>query len=171
LNNTVFKGNIQFIQHNLLFFRYMLSKLLSDRRSLNWLIYTVAVALIPIVFRFLTWSFTTSTVIAPISIADLLLFSLIIQLSIINEISHINNEAHYDWRDSNIGFSTLWIIFITFMLTLTFLSEADPNLLKVTTLLSCCIILAITNLIIGCKVYHNLSILDAELLDNDGGNK
>lgn len=74
-------------------------------------------------------------------------------------------------RDSNIGFSTLWIIFITFMLTLTFLSEADPNLLKVTTLLSCCIILAITNLIIGCKVYHNLSILDAELLDKDGENK
>lgn len=144
----------------------MLSKLLSDRRSLNWLIYTVGVALIPILFRCLTWSFTTSNLIAPISIADFLLFSLIIQLSIINEISHINDKAHYEWKHNNIGFSTLWIVFITFMLTLTFLSEADPNLVKANVLLWCCIILAITNLIIGCKVYHNLSILD-----KDGGNK
>lgn len=161
--------NSKFIPHKLLFFLdiiNMFSKLLSDRRSLNWLIYTVGVALIPILFRFLTWLFTTSNVIAPISIADFLLFSLIIQLSIINEISHINDAAHYEWKNNNIGFSTLWIVFITFMLTLTFLSEANPNLVKVHVLLWCCIVLAISNLIIGCKVYHNLSILD-----KDGGNK
>jgi hypothetical protein len=138
----------------------MISQLLSDRRSVNWLIYTVAVALIPIIFRFLTWAFTTSTEIPPISIGDILLFSLIIHLSIINEISHINDENHSRWKDSNIGISTLWIVFITFMLTLSFLSEAKPDLIKVTVLLWCCIILAITNFIIGCRVYHNLSTLD-----------
>lgn len=138
----------------------MLSQLLSDKRSTNWLIYTVGVALIPIILRLLTCLFTTSTTIPLISIGDFLLFSLIIQLSIINEISHIDDENHANWRDSNIGFSTLWIVFLTFMLTLSFLSEAIPDLIKVTVLLWCCIILAITNFIIGLKVYHNLSILD-----------
>lgn len=138
----------------------MLSQLLSDKRSINWLIYTVGVALIPIIFRFLAWLFTTSTTIPLISIGDFLLFSLIIHLSIINEISHIDDENHANWRDSNIGISTLWIIFLTFMLTLSFLSEAIPSLIKVTVLLWSCIVLAITNLIIGFRVYHNLSILD-----------
>jgi len=138
----------------------MLSRLLSDRRSINWLIYTVGVALIPIIFRLLTWLFTTSTTIPLISIGDFLLFSLIIHLSIINEISHIDDENHANWRDSNVGFSTLWIIFLTFMLTLSFLSEAIPSLIKVTVLLWSCIVLAIVNLIIGLRVYHNLSILD-----------
>lgn len=138
----------------------MISQLLSDRRSLNWLIYTVGVALIPIFFRFLTWLLTISTQITPVSTGDILLFSLIIHLSIINEISHIKNENHLRWRNSNIGFSTLWIVFLTFMLTLSFLSEARPDFVKVSVLLWCCIILAIANLIIGCKVYYNLSTLD-----------
>ncbi len=138
----------------------MISQLLSDKRSLNWLIYTVGVALIPILFRFLTWLLTISTQIAPFSTGDILLFSLIIHLSIINEISHIQNENHLSWRDSNIGFSTLWIVFLTFMLTLSFLSEARPDFVKVSVFLWCCIILAIANLIIGCRVYYNLSTLD-----------
>mgnify|MGYP003575843292 CR=1 FL=1 len=121
-------------------------------RQIKWIIYTVLVGLIPIISRLFIWITTKAGTIDVLSPADFIAFGLILHISNINEIEHIDDVAPA-WKTIQNGSS---IIFIAFYSVLFALSLVGDAFIEKHALLNCSITLSLVSLLLSCSVYYYL---------------
>ena len=106
-------------------------------RTVNWLIYTCLLGLVPVVARLLVWVISNSGV-DVLAISDLVAFGLVLHSANINE---VNRSSHSDpeWQTVHNGVSILFIVLYALLLFATISSPTNLNktsLLYTTLLLS-----------------------------------
>jgi hypothetical protein len=131
----------------------------SNLKSLRWLGYTVGIAFLPIILRLLICFFTQDSTISisAYAIGDIILFSLIIQLSVLTEIDNVSDPKSSLWRERNKILGILWLIALSFLLCLSLISEGGKDLVNGTNLLICSIVIAVVNFILGFRFFNYLN--------------
>nr|VFK11378.1 MAG: hypothetical protein BECKLPF1236A_GA0070988_1005310 [Candidatus Kentron sp. LPFa]VFK29401.1 MAG: hypothetical protein BECKLPF1236C_GA0070990_100867 [Candidatus Kentron sp. LPFa] len=125
-------------------------------KKAKWLIYTVLVGLIPILSRLIVWFATKEGTVEILSSSDFIVFGLVLHISNINEIEHYSSldEA---WKTFQNGVSILFIVIYSIFLSLTLI---DGNLVDLTVVTSCTMVLAFFSFLIGYSVYDRISKID-----------
>lgn len=124
-------------------------------KQTKWLIYTVLIGLIPIIFRMLIWLVSKNETVSLIAAPDIISFGFILHISVINEIEHVRDSE--TWKTIHNGFSILFLAIYAFFSALMIISEEAPLLLDVNTAKICVIVLAFVSLVISFSVFHRLS--------------
>lgn len=122
-------------------------------RKIKWLIYTVLVGLIPIISRFIVWCVTKPDSVKIISPSDFIAFGLVLHISNINEIEHII-EIEKGWKTAQNGISISFIAFYSVLFALTLI---EGNIVNISAITYCTIILALVSFGISYSVYDRLS--------------
>ena len=110
-------------------------------KKVKWLIYTVLVGLIPILARMLVWSVSRSPKMELLNTSDLVAFGLVLHISNINEIEHLNSSEH-SWKTIHNGTSIVFISFYGILFAVSLISSSNPNLIHQDYLENLCIHLA-----------------------------
>ena len=76
-------------------------------KKIKWFIYTVLVGMIPIISRLLITSIINKEDVTFFVATDFIALGLVLHISIINELEHLNNEV--DWRTIQNGMSIVYI--------------------------------------------------------------
>lgn len=132
-------------------------------RKVKWLIYTVIVGLIPILSRLFSWLVTKNDVIPAFSGSDFIAFGLVLHISIINEVEHIN-DLDKSWKTIQNGVSIAFIAFYSVLYTFTLLAPLNEVTDK-EVIIKCSQILSFISLLISYSVFDRISKLDMQ----DGG--
>lgn len=77
-------------------------------KKIKWLTYTVLVGLIPVFGRLLVWVISQNRDMHLLNAADFVVFGLILHISIINEIEHLNDDQR-SWKTLHNGVSIAFI--------------------------------------------------------------
>jgi predicted Abi (CAAX) family protease len=130
-----------------------------ENRKIKWLIYTVLVGLIPIVSRVLVWGVTQPGTISIIAASDFIAFGLILHISNINEIEHLD-DGEKTWKTVQNGTSILFIALYSVLFALTMLSEGLPHFVDSKVIKICVITLAVVSFLISLSVFHRVSTME-----------
>lgn len=128
-----------------------------DRR-VKWLIYTVLVGLIPIASRFIVWLVSKSPDMPLFNPSDFVAFGLVLHISNINEIEHIESFSQ-NWKTVQNGISFAFITFYGVLFALTVLSETKPDFIKNQTIKYSVMVLCAVSLFLSYSVYHRVSMM------------
>jgi hypothetical protein len=127
-----------------------------ENKKVKWLVYTVAVGLIPIVSRFLIWLIIRNKTINLLSASDFISFGLVLHISNINEIEHFT--LNKSWKTIQNGVSIIFISFYGLLFSLVLISE-NNDIFDKNILVFCTIFLAAISLLLSYSVYDRLSSL------------
>ncbi|WP_028299323.1 hypothetical protein [Oceanospirillum beijerinckii] len=128
-----------------------------DRR-IKWLIYTVLVGLIPIVSRFFIWLVSTSSTMPLFNPSDFVAFGLVLHISNINEIEHLESFEQ-NWKTAQNGISLTFIAFYGVLFALTVLSETVPGIINIDTIKYAVMLLCMVSFFLSYSVYHRVSMV------------
>lgn len=131
-------------------------KFLGTSKAVRWLYSTVFIAFLPILFRGLIWSVSSSDKIPPLSISDLLLFSLIINLSILNELRHVDDPTMIEWKEKFVFLAEATIFIITPLLFCTYVQEIQP-LFKEVVLMWVSVSMAFISFLVGYAIFYKIN--------------
>lgn len=133
-------------------------KFLGTTKAVRWLYSTAFIAFLPILFRGLIWSMSSSDKIEPLSISDLFLFSLVINLSILNELRHLDDLKIAEWKEQFTSLSQITIFIISPLLFCTYVQEIQP-LFKEIVLRWVSIFMAIISFIVGYAIFYKINYI------------
>ena len=126
----------------------------------RWLVYTVLVALIPMLCRLLVWGMLDANNVNWIDASDCIAFGIIVHISSINEVEHLDDKQG-SWKTIINGTSIAFITIYGVLFALNVVEESDKNLLKDGVLLYLVSVLAIISFVIGFAVFHRLQYVSA----------
>ncbi len=136
--------------------------MINENKRIKWLVYTVAVGLIPIISRFLIWLVISNKTVNLLSASDFVSFGLVLHISNINEIEHFT--LNKSWKTIQNGISIIFISFYGLLFSLVSISE-NNNIFDKNVLLCCTIFLAAISFLISYSVYDRLSSLSKSQKD------
>lgn len=122
-------------------------------KKIKWLIYTVLVGLIPILSRLIVWLVTKEGSVNLFSPSDFVAFGLVLHISNINEIEHFAGIER-EWKTAQNGISIAFIAFYSVLFALTLIGE---NIVDVTAITICTMVLSIVSFLISYSVYDRVS--------------
>lgn len=123
---------------------------------MKWLIYTVLVGLIPIMSRVLVWVITPPGTINVFAASDFIAFGLILHISNINEIEHLNNDEK-SWKTIQNGTSIVFIALYCVLFSSLMFGEGAPNSIDIQAIQWSVMILAGISFGISFAVFHRIS--------------
>ncbi len=126
-------------------------------KKIKWFIYTVLVGMIPIISRLLITSIINKEDVTFFVATDFIALGLVLHISIINELEHLNNEV--DWRTIQNGMSIVYIAAYSVLFCLGILNDEIPNMIDKSILLKLSVILVITSLILSLAVFHRVNAI------------
>ena len=106
-------------------------------RTVNWLVYTCLLGLIPAIARLFVWAMSDRGV-DPFAISDLVAFGLVLHSANINEVNRVA-RSDTNWKTVHNGVSILFLVLYALLLFTTIASPTNLNrssLLYTTLLLS-----------------------------------
>lgn len=118
-----------------------------QERTVNWLVFTCLVGLIPVIARLAVWVVSVSDV-EPVAISDLVAFGLVLHSANINEVSR-TKEGDSKWGAVQNGLSIVFLILYALALFTTILPTDKINH---RTLLESTIILAVVSFLLSLTV-------------------
>lgn len=124
--------------------------------KIKWLVYTVLVGLIPIISRMLIWVVLKATTIQIFNTTDFVTFGLVLNISNINEIEHVN-EVDKKWKTIQNGISLSFISFFMVLFSVYIISESVPNLVNDQALRTMSMIMSAVSLLLSISVYDRIS--------------
>ncbi|HHQ4571049.1 TPA: hypothetical protein ACSP3H_001912 [Aeromonas veronii] len=127
-----------------------------ENKKTTWLIYTVLVGLIPIIARVLVWGMTSTGSISFFSASDFIAFGLVLHISNINEVEHLDSSEK-NWKTAQNGISILFITLYSILFSLIMLTEGIPNLIDIKTVSICVVSLSVISFLISYSVYDRIS--------------
>ncbi|MDO7834270.1 hypothetical protein Q4610_04355 [Sphingobium sp. HBC34] len=88
-----------------------------SEHTVNWLIYTCLIGLVPVFSRLCVWIVSTSGV-DPIAVSDLIAFGLVLHVSNIHQ---VNSLDEYDrrWKSVHNGLSSIFIVIYSLLMFTT----------------------------------------------------
>ena len=129
---------------------------MAENKKIKWLIYTVLVGLIPIISRLLVWLVTESGTVNLLTANDFIAFGLILHISNINEIEHLDDK-NKSWKTIQNGTSITFIALYSVLFTLILLTEGIPAIVNINAIKFCTIFLALISFLISFSVFHRIS--------------
>ena len=126
-------------------------------RTKIWLIWTVMMSSMPIFLKFLAWLISNNDTVKALEPSDIVIFGLILHVSIINELQHIDDEKSKSWKTVGLGLSIIFIILYSFLFGAPLFGQDS---IETNTLLFISISLAVTSLFICIAVYKFVSNLE-----------
>ncbi|MFC0349511.1 hypothetical protein [Undibacterium danionis] len=130
-------------------------------KKAKWLMYTVLIGLIPVLSRLLVWLVTKGGSITPFVASDFIAYGLVLHVSNINEIEHINEESP-SWKTIQNGISIIFIVTYGVLSTLGMLNEKASAFIDVEALKFCTIGLAVASTVLSYSVFDRLSAIARE---------
>lgn len=126
-------------------------------KIVKWLVFTVFVGLIPILLRILIKSVTNSAIAEYFSPIDFISLGLVLHISIINEIEHLNENGHEKWKTIFNGVSFIFITVYSGLLAVLMLNEKNLQLVNIDSMLIVVSSLVVVSLLISLSVFQRLS--------------
>lgn len=126
-------------------------------RTVNWLIYTCLLGLIPVIARLVVWLISTKGV-DPIAISDLVAFGLVLHSADINEVNRIK-DADSQWKTVHNGFS---IVFIMVYALLLFGTIASSDNLNQSSILFTTLLLGLASLAISFSILKRAQLYESK---------
>lgn len=120
-------------------------------RTVNWLVYTCLVGLIPVIARLALWAVSRSDV-EPLAISDLVAFGLVLHSANINEVSRLK-VADPRWTSVQNGLSIIFLILYGLILFTTILPS---DKLDSSALLKSTIGMAVVSFLLSLTVLHRI---------------
>ena len=127
-------------------------------RKIKWLTYTVLVGLIPVLVRLLVWAVSQNRDMDVFHAADFVVFGLILHISIINEIEHLQDDQR-SWKTIHNGTSTVFITVYGALFALHVGGQSNPGAVDAEILLYLAFVLSLVSALIGYSVYNRVSKL------------
>lgn len=128
-----------------------------ENKKIKWLIYTVLVGLIPIMSRLLIWLVSNKVGIEVLNASDFVAFGLVLHISNINEIEHLE-PADKSWKTIHNGISIIFIAFYSVLFATFLLGSAQPAMIDIKAIKTASIVLSVVSLLISYSVYYRISI-------------
>ena len=94
-------------------------------RTVEWLIYTCLLGLIPVAARLLVWSVSAKGV-DPVAVSDLVAFGLVLHSANIHEVGRLG-AADRRWKAVHYGISITFIVFYALLMFTTILTSDNLN--------------------------------------------
>jgi hypothetical protein len=132
-----------------------------DNKKLQWLIFTVAAGLIPIICRALVHFLCKNDIVEFITAGDFVIFGIVLHVSNINEITN-PDECDESWKLIQIGTSILFIIIYSLIYSLIVLSEAMPQFIDKSAIEISSIILSFVSFILSLSIYNRRTSLSQQ---------
>ena len=121
--------------------------------DIKWFVYTVLIGLIPMVCRILVWTISENRASTPFNAADFILFGLVLHISIINRMEHLNdNQSH--WKTIQNAASIAFIIIYAVLFASDVLGQDNPGLIDSSYILIAASALCLISLILSVSVYE-----------------
>ena len=111
------------------------------------------VGLIPILSRLIVWIVTKEGSVDLLSPSDFVAFGLVLHISNINEIEHFSGVER-EWKTAQNGISIAFIAFYSVLFALTLIGE---NIVDITAITICTMVLSIVSFLISYSVYDRIS--------------
>jgi hypothetical protein len=127
-------------------------------KKVKWLIYTVLVGLLPILCRLFAWLITSKNAMEPFAAGDFIAFGLVLHISNINEIEHLDVEP--DWKTIQNGISILFIACYSMLFSVTLIGGA---VVSPSSLLHSVQGLSLVSLVLSYSVYYHLERIEEGL--------
>ncbi len=134
---------------------------MKKNKIIKWLIYTVLVGLIPILLRLIIYFVTVNDTVSLINASDFITFGLVLHISNINEIEHIQSRD-FSWKTIQNGISLAFIIFYSALFCLVLLSENVNSIINSRNLDCCCLISSFVSLLLSFSIYYRISLLPTD---------
>lgn len=128
-----------------------------ENKKIKWLIYTVLVGLIPIMSRLLVWLVSNKVGIEILNASDFVAFGLVLHISNINEIEHLE-PTDKSWKTIHNGISITFIAFYSVLFATFLLGSSQPNLIDIKAIKAASILLSAVSFIISYSVYYRISM-------------
>jgi hypothetical protein len=124
-------------------------------RTVNWLIYTCLLGLVPVIARLLVWTMSNEGV-DPFAVSDLVAFGLVLHSANINEVNRVSG-ADTNWKTVHNGMSILFIFLYGLLLFTTIASTANLN---GTSILYTTLLLGVTSFILSWSVFRRAQVFE-----------
>ena len=131
-------------------------------KKIKWLIYTVAIGLIPFVLRLFLWWITVNThsIDYVINEVDIVMFGLILNLSIITELEN-EKDLEPKWKTKCNGFSLIMLILFSVFLGISYFGDVTASIAIGTNKLKLlCTVLSIISFLFCFSVYNRLNAIE-----------
>lgn len=125
-------------------------------RKIKWLMYTVLVGLIPVGSRLLIWVISQDRNKEVFSAADFVAFGLILHISNINEIEHLQDNQK-SWKTIQNGTSIAFISWYGVLFAAYLLGQSNPELIDAGTTRNVTIAFSIISFLLSFSVYDRIS--------------
>ena len=131
-------------------------------KQTKWLVYTVLVALIPIICRLGICLLTKQGTVEMFSTTDFISFGLVLHISNINEVEHLHRDG-MTWKTWMNGASVTFIAFYSVLYALAILASSTVSSINTNSTKTCSVILCIVSLLLSFAVnYRASTISEAE---------
>lgn len=124
-----------------------------ENKKIKWLVYTFFIGLIPVISRMFAWGITKTGTLEFLSATDFISFGLVLHISNINEIEHLE-QVDQSWKTTQNGSA---IFFISIYSVLFAVSLIGDRLVEKAAMLYCSIALAFVSSALSYSVYHYLT--------------
>ena len=121
----------------------------------KWLMYTVLVGLIPIFCRPVVWLISQNRTIELLNPADIVVFGLILHISNINKIEHLNDSAQ--WKTAHNGISVAFIVGYAVLLTAYLFGQSNPELVDIDVMRYVAGVLGIISFLLSFAIHSRTS--------------
>lgn len=92
-------------------------------KAVKWLLFTVLVGLLPVLCRIIVWAITENGFIDLISVGDVAIFGLVVQIAIINDVECFEEGP---FKTASNGFSAITITFYGLLFMIALLERKIP---------------------------------------------
>lgn len=121
----------------------------------KWLAYTVLVALIPMAARLIVWLVLRGQSIPAVASSDIVAFGLVLSISVINEIEHL--QGNNSWKTIQNGIAIMFIALYGVVYAVLLVGERNTQLIDNGIVLWCVSALAAASLVLSLTVLQRLS--------------
>jgi hypothetical protein len=121
----------------------------------KWLAYTFLVGAIPLLTRALVWTITVQGRVAPLTVADIVAFGLVLHVSIFNELELIPNYER-EWKAVMSAFSMVCVAHYGSLYAVALIGERTEALVDQPRLLACSIMFLMISIFLCNEVLKRL---------------
>jgi len=124
-------------------------------RTVEWLVYTCLLGLIPVVARLLVWGIASKGV-EPLAVSDLVAFGLVLHSANIQQVGRLG-DTDKRWSAVHFGISIIFIVIYALLMFTTILPSANLNQASI---LNVSLFLCIVSFILSFVVYMRMQAED-----------
>lgn len=117
----------------------------------KWLAYTFLVGAIPLLTRLLLWAITSEGRVAPVAVADVVAFGLVLHVSMFNEMEHVRGDVR-EWKSMVSALSIVCVAHYGALYAVALVAERTPILVDQAMLLRCSAMFLLISILLCIEV-------------------